>query len=166
MQVRIRIRNRLLILPVLMIAASVACDDESLDGDAQCTPPTAISLTVLVQGTNAEAFAGRPAAMRVLAADSVVMICTTGAIAVAGTIDLTGATFGPVGDARVEVVLSSDGSAAFGTGDRTYAFRLNVDGALTGDACGIDRTWTLTLDAEATPTDSVTWVPGLACPGE
>ena len=94
------------------------------------------------------------------------MSCSTGAIAVAGTIDLTGGAFGPVGDARVEVVLSSDGSAAFGTGDRTYAFSLGADGDVTGAACGVDRTWTIALDAEATLLSSVTWVPGLACPGE
>lgn len=135
---RFALRFRRLILPVAVVAVGVACRDESEDGDPQCTPPTAVSLTVLVQGTNAEAFAGRPAAMRVLAGGSMVMSCSTGSIAVGGTIELAGAAAGPVG----------------------------VDGDLTGGACDVARTWSIVVDAEATPPSGVTWGPGLGCPGE
>lgn len=151
------------------VAAATSCGGSETydDDDHGCTPPTAIDLALTLQGTNAAAFAGNPVALRVLAGGDMVMSCTTSLVGAGGTFTLAGGAFGPVGDARAELVVSSDGDVAFGgEGDSAYTFALGVDGTVTGGPCEVDQAWTLSVDVASTAESAVTWTPGLGCPGE
>ena len=158
----------------ILLTAAVAClaaacfeideVDEATSPTPQCTPPTANDVDVTLAVTDADAFVGRPVLARFVAPTQV-LSCTSSLVPAGGEFELMLSGGGVIGNAFLEVVLSSDGEPAHGGGDLTQSFSLYADGTLTEDyPCSVHVEWDLTFSAES-PAEAVTWELGASCPG-
>ena len=163
---------RALLLCVAAVSIAAGCvtfSDPTSDESPtpQCTPPTANAIDVNLFVADAFAFGGKPAAVRFVAGTQV-LACSTAMIPVGGDFELNVDGFGPMGGAFVELVLSSDASAVYGSaGDFTQRFDLDEDGTVTPDApCSVHEVWDLVFSLTGAASEPVAWEPGVACPGQ
>lgn len=163
-------------LALLALVSAAGCitfsdaEDAGDDDDAAssptpiCTAPPAIDLDVTLQIQDAEAFDGNIAGARLVLADTV-MSCTSALIPASGILDLTLQAFGPIGNIRAELVLSSDASIVHGSGDLTRSFQMGVDGSVfQDDECQPPTDWIVDFSATSDTAGSVTWPLGEGCP--
>lgn len=168
----VRTIPRALLLCVVAISIAAGCvtfSDPTSDESPtpQCTLPSQNAVDVNLIVADAFAYGGKPAAVRFVAGTQV-LACSTAMIPVSGDFELNFDGFGPMGDAFVELVLSSDASAVYGSaGDFTQRFDVYEDGTFTPDApCAVHAVWDLVFSLTGATSQPVTWEPGVACPGQ
>ena len=160
-----------LLLALLALAVVSGCvefsDPEEVDASPtpQCTPPTANDVDISLLVADATAYATHPAAARFVVGTQV-LSCTTAMVPADGNLEILLGGFGPVGGARVELVLSVDTSGAHSAGDLTQSFLIGVDGTLTPDGpCSVHETWDLAFSTTGAVSETIAWELGAACPG-
>lgn len=166
---------RALLLALVGFALATGCiewSDPEGEGDAvptsptpQCTPPTAYDVDVSLIVADATAYSGKPATARFFLPTQV-LSCTSAMVPADGNFEIFLDGSGPMGGARVELVLSSDADPAHTAGDLTQSFLIGADGTLTADSpCSPHEEWDLAFSTAGATSEAVTWELGVACPG-
>lgn len=158
-----------LLLALVTVSIATGCvswsDDDDESPTPQCTPPTASNVDVSLLVADAIAFADHPVAARFVLGTQV-LSCTSAMVPSGGDFELQLGGGGPIGNAAVELILSSDADPAHSAGDLTQRFLMNEDGTVTPDApCSVHETWDLAFSVSGAVSESVTWELGMSCPG-